>query len=1276
MAPSMTARAAAGGAARPPCGERGSMLIVALGVLTLMSLLAATFWIIMSIERSAAANYLDQKKAQLIAEAAIQRVVEDVRRVAAEPLFDKATRTLQPFVFGRVGPEYKEIDPSFPVEKVERGQHPYFYEVLARSYSTGRSADAAQGLGVDEYRVKVIDASALFDLNFGEIIVDPGTVRPRRRQTLELMLEALGQALAARFGFDPIGEASFDGPAGLQRGAYAIVCYRATLDGRRFTSKSQLQEILSERAYRVLREYVTCHGWKDPKALQLIQTPGHTATERARGGRAQLNANLAPEEVLIAAIAPIAGRRFAFRLSEMLDVERQLMEFDPNAPPGQQQQRYFPPGTGSVDQVVTTAKEEVRFDPSRQGWVYVGPFGLDDARKIARWIIQQRPIRSYAHLHALISEMMYARQGALDDAMPRLEKGNVNVFPPQGGFPAGAQDDIAALTDPATSPPWFREFVRQAGYSLLLANFGTTFTPNTTNPNTASYLPVDKGSLLFPADTTAPDPRSDLWSRQTFDFCYDTRGIYEVTSLGQIRGKQGEILAQEKLFSVVQVMDRVILRSQAEFELNGRKYAEERFDVVTTPETQLFFAGPGAQRQDELPNELTVKEQPVPYGHVEVAPRRRYDDFDGSAFDLNDFLTGWPNFGVPTFAQIFESPVARLNAHLYLNAEVYDGRDIATTGSYDRSRGQAVPPFARAWGTAPAAAAQGWWVLSRSGPLFNDGLYTSYRRPWDQTLAYRAGYGNDPPSEYYDSQTNLPREWPRPPNDQGALGQENLSTRTAPPDEAQIAGNVRYRRGGIAFWYKPEYDWAYVDPNTGQLRATPLFCGLVATSRVWYNPLEPSGEYPPPTNPPPPEEPYGTPTDGTQLYVFRNTEGWLRATRIYFRAVGDPGDPNQDSPPLVFDPFPGDNYDGGTPNDSWFQAGQYVQGGGTAGAVELYREAARAIPYVPAGSAGQPGQGYKWPPDEFVLDGNIIYARTDAWVAFDESLLLSPLANWRANEWHHIAVYWDDGAAGGETNPNLVLKVYLDGIEVSHAYGMPYQPTTDMSKGMFCRINEPSTVQEGGVLKRYPRDVLWVGGIERRIAVEGSGVFKHRDTMSDDPKKIRLHACGTIDDVIVWDGNATPPASFNVPQRFQTEAVYTQEIDFSTRFPDGTQPIELATLSWEALLPQRFPRAGQPIVPQAGTGWVRLELVGTGTNVTYRSMQNDDATVPIVPQTGTGTVTLRPGELLKLRATLRATSFQQGARTYPALDTPALGEVSISYFLPFENTLLKERIID
>lgn len=1310
--------------------ERGSMLIVALGILTLMSLLAVTFVILMNLERAAAANYVDSIKAKMAAEAGIQRVVADIHRLASKPLF--AGTTLQPFVYHNDG---KVMDVAYPVEKLSQQADAYFYGRTGRSYSTGKQADADLGVGVDEYRVKVIDTSALVDLNVQPFLFESGKrTSPLPRQTMELVLEALGKALIDRFHYDPIAAAVFDGPNGHTVGAAAIVAFRSTLDGQRFSTKAQLQEILPEDAFRIVRDYVTCHGWRDDKAV-ITDASARTLTHHAveLSPRPPINANLAPKECLVAAIAPIAGRQFVMQIDSTL----QAIEQD-------DQKRYFPPGS-TRDPTTFPLQETNKFDSYQQGFVFLAPFNIAKATKIADWIISKRPIHSYSHFYALVKAEMDNPAGSpLDDAVTAsLDPGahELELFPPQAGFVPG--ENIAAVLGPPPAP-WLKSVLRQAGYSLLLANFGATFTPSDVNPSSATYLPIDKSSLVWPQDPKGKAPQGTLIPRQTYDFCFDTRGTFEVTSLGQIRGKQGEVLAQEKLFTVVKVMDQVTHRSQYDFERNedALTQSHERSDYTTYPENKLFFA----PSKDNTLTKLTTDSGPVPYGHLEVAPRLRYDNGMKTATSA----LAHANFGQPRFALFFDGPKRDDNIPpgSYLNADCYNGADNAAVYALPRA---SVPAYARARGKLPtfmmgprvgmptmpwdedgdAQDAKGGLVLGGRGALFADGFYTSYRHGYDKTLWYRAGAGRQ--SGNVTDETNDDVD-----HHQGALaGPDGGATDelTAGAQDPVHQGNLFYRRGGIEFWYKPDYDWSFRDAS-GTTLPMPLFCGLACGTRVFENPgllagMAAQAPYNAPPYGPAPmmrslTEQGPLPTDGTQFFIFRNTDGFLRATRIFFRCVGDPQDthPGTCLPIVLKDPVPGDQYGDG----KWFSTGKYVNSGGGAagivGAVERYREAATFLPYSVAGGPGGTPTGYPWPPAEMKKDLYEIYGRVDAWVPFDANAIanpgaaLSPLAKWKSNEWHHIAVCWDDGLSRTMGDYDHIMRIYVDGVFASQAYGLPENPNGPKGEDQFCRCNEPAVFEQGGYTMRLPRDSLYIGGIERRLARLGGGVFKHDNTIPvkgntpdvDNAKHVQLFACGTLDDVIVYDGSSRPPGDFfSLLIRYQPLAQYAQWIAAPTtppnaqtipdmlrsRFPDGTKPLELAKLSWEVLLPTHH---GGQIGKPEGVGSVKITIDsnsasglkleqpggagGGAASVTYDSMYETLQPSYAKFVGSNGPAYIRPGEHLKYNLAVKASDFSGGkaaSKEPPALsqiDTPAVTEVSVSYFLPVEDTLLKERVVD
>ena len=59
--------------------DQGSMLIVALGILTLLAALALTFVSLMELERKASKNYVDGVRARLIAEGGLERAMAQLQ---------------------------------------------------------------------------------------------------------------------------------------------------------------------------------------------------------------------------------------------------------------------------------------------------------------------------------------------------------------------------------------------------------------------------------------------------------------------------------------------------------------------------------------------------------------------------------------------------------------------------------------------------------------------------------------------------------------------------------------------------------------------------------------------------------------------------------------------------------------------------------------------------------------------------------------------------------------------------------------------------------------------------------------------------------------------------------------------------------------------------------------------------------------------------------------------------------------------------------------------
>lgn len=1324
--------------------ERGSMLIVATGVLALLLVMSITFVTLMRYEKLASTNYVDGTKAKLAAESGLNRFIADLGTIAKEPAYDGVAPggRLRSFVFGvmRTGPAAgKEIDVAKRVEEIDpiRPEDAYFYGKVGASYVKG----------ADEYRIKVVDTSALFDLNF-PMEMDTsgattggstGTGLPKKGQMLELMLETLGREIRAERqrmnrppAWNPVAGANDTDVDPVSRrkpiqfagfvGAQAILAYRATLDGRRFSSKSQLQEIMEEESYRLLSDYVTAHGSADDFSIQAaatLGTGGHSNAKRTDGTIAYVNLNLAPRPVLVAMLAPLAGRRFVYHIVKT----SQSMEEGTSARPN------YEKGAATEASFVTSQKEDKAYDV-REGYIYVGPFGDARAQQVANWIIRERPFLGYGDLHGrLKAEMLRGAQSELASALPPatvlgtgtpISEPGVRYFPPQN--PQDVRFNITGIE----AQPYFGQLVREAGISLLLAALNPAATMNSHVPNTASILPVDKGSLLYPtAENVQQNREGGIEPRQTFNACFDTRGVFEVTSLGQLKKAGGELVAQEKILTVVKLLGHVTHRTQSDFEKYDQMFGgpgatgNPRVSNATWPNRRQNFADLTAPVDE--PSDLASEV----WGHVEIATRSVFED------QPNQAQSRFPSFaragmGTPIFGALFEwfqkgeglEQARAFHALLANRGTFYTNPGEPAGLTYNEARGSLFPypgaPYGGGAGgpmplivTRPGGFRQG---DGSGGILYNDGVHLSYRFDRDHTLWYRAGANEDDTRR----QGALPLQ--TDPNYKGAPDQQTQGSHKE--------GNVWYRKGGVEFWYKPEFDWGYFEPGATVPKPFPLYCGYFSASRVYYNPgvkVQQYGNLVVDASIVGPDGPggRGLPTDATQIYLFRNTEGQLRATRLYARVVGQPDTravthlQSKELPCRFLDPKEGDTYGEAThpdyANGKSFVAGKLeptVTDEG--GAIEVYRRGVERVP-IDVTQPDQP-RGYPWPPLEFaektgsstepytLNEKYIKNARVDAYVPFER------MASWKAGEWHHIGVYWDDGADG---NPHSFLRIYVDGRKQSEA------KVIGEAKNMFCRLNEPPRVWEDDAgrfvsaengsndqERRYPRDRITVGCIERRIAKPDEGVFKHRNTVSagataapaNDPTRILLYACGVVDDFVIYDGEQVPGDTFpEVPRRFEPESTYVQRFDLASRMPGGGRPLEVARLSWTCLLPSEA-HGTNPLTP--GTGIATIEVTepatvktrdpgaqGAGQGpIVYQQMRSKHSFAKLEEQ-GKTTPGLVPAATpwLRYEFTLKAASYGPGSFNVgqlPQIDTPALQEVSLSYFLPSPATLLKERVVD
>lgn len=1235
--------------------ERGSMLIVALGILTLLSVLALTFVSIMRLEQTASTNYVDGVKSRLIAEGGVEYAQAVMKQFALGESFSNPNAA---WIYADRN-YWLPIEEASAVRRGEPGDSPAlnqrrasFAGILASSYAQG----------IDQYKVKVIDTQSQFNLNSRyEIVgdIDQGYCR---------FLDALGVAISrlnprARAGTgggrNPVWHARYPkGTPNAFRGAEAIYRFRQMREGQQFNSKSELLEVLeNESDFELLQDYVTTRSWFDPNTMTAVPQDGlHNkpwSEVQIKELRSPININLASTEVIAANLAGIAGRGIY------------LFTGDIDTRTARQQ---------DVDQGTQFAsaqhKEETQYATTGV-LVYFSPFGyqpgaqqfdppivhgaIDYARIIRNRIDTQGPFRTFAEWEDFVDTTLTDGylSGTRDPDSGRF------VFPghDRGNEPVMLQLDERPLTTPSAGDvkrqrdyqAWFYEAVR----SMIKANFNPNPRLSGWNPDHSVRLHCDKGSLLYPADVNAPS--STKSQRQTNEWCLASKGIFEITSLGEVLGQPPEdvtkgteriIYAQSKVQAVVQLYETLTHTTQRDFERNGHTFVSQndRDGVVSFPITRKFWDPrgenlPGSQEQQFLEEgrgrNLTAAEND---GYLALASRMQLasgPDIDGGiAVDTRIVELGNRRFELLMQDRHVENPgsLQPSNSHI-LFADGSGGMRNSENMGTRPSAGRPKNGFGWPYGTASAGVAP----ATRS---------STEQLAWKWDVVTPDGYLNSALRE-----TQL---WYR-------ASDENSVNMPAAPDgrlrgkSMDVGGNVvPTPRGGFEFWYKPDFDWTIAAMNQPDQR----MCGLLATSHVTQNMQAFSGGQTPQL---------GSWTRGTQMFLTRNTSGDLRITRLYFEVVGPTNHPQEE--PQVTDPTNG-----------------------------------QRIPFSTYVTNAATDQRYVWPPVELLIIPppyrDIRFSRTDHWVPYNT------LRDWKAHEWHHIAAYWDDrvgevwlwldGVPYTVGNGGLVARVWPQSPATGRPANGRYEPyATDPQNPAgpplpanqvnaaypselpsFVRLNAltgPPTTFEDAL---WPKDQLMIGGVRRDQAVVG-GLFKfERDAI--------LPANGTIDDVRFLDG-LTPPGTNANPRRFTATrydpgaevGYWTNRFDLSQAFQSGATDIALAGVNFTAYLPRRY---GNLTFPN-GTGSIRVNFEiqradGSTTTYphwtdTYGSIRGDTAEIRLTDDQGQS-VRVGRNDKLVYRVYFSPAMTPNGV----AFASPILDDISLVYYLPNPQVLLKERVIN
>ncbi|MHC4661603.1 MAG: hypothetical protein ACYS8W_07930 [Planctomycetota bacterium] len=589
--------------------DRGSMLIVALGVLTLLSILAVAFASLMMIEKEASRNYMAGLRAQLLCEAAIARTLAELSDPAMTGPTD-LTKDSYPY-------RDEEGDPAHGSKIEESKNYSYKGEVSYGTYLEGG----------DNYRVKVLDTASQINLN-------------QDLETMPQVFESLGYALAAKFSTDnPVRNLSFTftdamGQEQTVQGGDAIIAYRSTLRNQQFTSKSQLRDLYDQNddsaSYDVIRDFVTAHSWLDRQSAKgsYSDVPQSVVTY-TKEPRYPLNINTAPLPVLYSLLTPVAAR-FKYIYTDTGD---RIVPVD------QDDDLY--PQHSPVNEELKLLVEPI--------WVYIprlgNPMGNYDASspagKIATLIAEYRKTNPF-RCQADVFKFFLSTTKVGDTVLPDIRQIKVDIS--QKLRDSGKTED--QVKNELIDDEAFLRYYKRAVRSMLISNFNPNVLPNSFNPNVFAFHPVDKGGLWF------RDTDGIKKAAHTLEFCFSPMGYFEVISLGRIEAPETSragvsadrriVVAERKLRTVVRAYDAVRHTAQEEFETVEPELADAIDQIHTYPQPLQIPSGdpmapPNKGDEDLGYLEIEPETQPVANGVIFHAPFDNDFNADIGAFqDLDD----------------------------------------------------------------------------------------------------------------------------------------------------------------------------------------------------------------------------------------------------------------------------------------------------------------------------------------------------------------------------------------------------------------------------------------------------------------------------------------------------------------------------------------------------------------------------------------------------------------------------------------------------------------
>jgi hypothetical protein len=542
--------------AAPPAARRGVALLVALGVLVVLSLLGSVFATLSGIERSVARNYLDKVRARLLAESGVEQAFAELGPNHGRALdIWSATGPLRWMYYGndlngdgvvnagesgaysialpsgevlhdwaRV-PLETAARPSFPLDRNGNGLFDAGDSVTVEGRPVALSGCTGVGSyapGGNHYALKVQDLQGRININ-------------NRHTHLVTILDNLGKRLV---------------PPLPDLGAKVLAERAKLVPDQRFTQLDQLVPALGRTAVERLRPCLTVRGWVDDRA---VKPAGLAAGKRRRDlavgssvyatrelrlkafsdppatpetvtddfePRSPVNINTAPYEVLCALFEGLQGC-----------FTREIPNAETNDYTMTRWTQLF---TGS--------------DPRTSGQVGIvyqtPPVGPKTAEAIAREILKARILFAGAAPLPADPRCCFRSRQQLVDFIDRL---------PDGVFDPSETPDPTLLTPPSLPPDLFpasEKYIRAVMKDVLKAALDPNCHLNELNPDEVLALRVDKTDLRF-------------W---TFEACFIPLGYFAIESLGRVVDGAGREIASERLVVEAKLFDLLYDTTQADFQ--------------------------------------------------------------------------------------------------------------------------------------------------------------------------------------------------------------------------------------------------------------------------------------------------------------------------------------------------------------------------------------------------------------------------------------------------------------------------------------------------------------------------------------------------------------------------------------------------------------------------------------------------------------------------------------------------------------------------------------